>query len=268
MVFPALDPAKARILVTNDDGINAPGLLSLIGIARALSRDIWVVAPETNQSGAGHSLSLSKPLRAREVSERRWAVDGTPTDCVLFAIRHLLADKPPTLVLSGVNRGTNLADDVTYSGTVAAAMEGCLLGIRAIAMSQSYANPNEVPWETAERHGAEVVRRVLAVEWSREALINVNFPAVAPDAVTGMEITRQGHLGFGGHIIERTDPRGAPYYWITYTPTARDLVPGTDIEALRRGAISINPLHLDLTHEAMRRRLRDAFARGASSGKA
>ncbi|HEX2890193.1 5'/3'-nucleotidase SurE [Vineibacter terrae] len=261
MAFPPLDPAKARILVTNDDGINAPGLVSLFEIARALSSDVWVVAPETNQSGAAHSLSLSKPLRAREVSEGKWAVDGTPTDCVLFAVRHLMGDKPPTLVLSGVNRGTNLADDVTYSGTIAAAMEGCLLGIRSIAMSQAYAHPNPVKWETAERHGADVVRRVLAVDWSNEALINVNFPDVDADAVTGMEVTRQGQRGFGGHILERLDPRGTPYYWINYTPTEKDLVPGTDIEALRRGAISINPLHLDLTHETMRRRLREAFSR-------
>ncbi|MCW5747717.1 MAG: 5'/3'-nucleotidase SurE [Alphaproteobacteria bacterium] len=261
MVFAPLDPAKARILVTNDDGINAPGLLSLIEIARALSDDVWVVAPETNQSGAAHSLSLSKPLRAREVSEGRWAVDGTPTDCVLFGVRHLLGDRPPALVLSGVNRGTNMADDVTYSGTVAAAMEGCLLGIRSIAMSQSYTHPEPVKWQTAERHGAEVVRRVLAIEWSREALINVNFPDVPPEAVKGFEVTRQGQRGFGGGIVERIDPRGMAYYWINYTPTERDLVPGTDIEALRRGAISINPLHLDLTHETMRRRLRDAFGR-------
>jgi 5'-nucleotidase len=261
MVFPPLDPAKARILVTNDDGINAPGLVSLYEIARALSEDVWVVAPETNQSGAAHSLSLSKPLRAREVSEGKWAVDGTPTDCVLFGVRHLLGNHPPNLVLSGVNRGTNLADDVTYSGTIAAAMEGCLLGIRSIAMSQAYTHPDPVKWETGEKHGAAVVRRVLAVEWSREALINVNFPDVTAAEVKGMEITRQGQRGFGGHIVERLDPRGTPYYWINYTPTERDLVPGTDIEAVRRGAISINPLHLDLTHETMRRRLREAFTR-------
>jgi 5'-nucleotidase len=176
-------------------------------------------------------------------------------------VRHLLESKPPTLVLSGVNRGTNMADDVTYSGTIAAAMEGCLLGIRSIAMSQAFTHPEPVKWETAEQHGVDVVRRVLAVEWSREALINVNFPDVVPSAVSGMAITRQGQRGFGGHIVERLDPRGTPYYWINYTPTERDLVPGTDIEALRRGAISINPLHLDLTHETMRRRLRDAFTR-------
>jgi 5'-nucleotidase len=261
MVFPPLDPAKARILVTNDDGINAPGLVTLYEIARALSRDVWVVAPETNQSGAAHSLSLSKPLRAREVSDGKWAVDGTPTDCVLFGVRHLMGEDPPTLVLSGVNRGTNLADDVTYSGTIAAAMEGCLLGIRSIALSQSYTHPDPVKWETGEKHGPAVVRRVLATDWSREALINVNFPDVAPGDVKGMEITRQGQRGFGGHIVERLDPRGTPYYWINYTPTEKDLVPGTDIEAIRRGAISINPLHLDLTHETMRRRLREAFTR-------
>jgi 5'-nucleotidase len=261
MVFPPLDLAKARILVTNDDGFNAPGIATLYEAARTLSDDVWVVAPETNQSGAAHSLSLSRPLRAREVSQGQWAVEGTPTDCVLFGVRHLLGDKPPALVLSGINRGTNLADDITYSGTIAAAMEGCLLGIRSIAMSQAYTHPEPVKWKTGRKFAPDVVRRVIETDWSREALINVNFPDVEAGEVIGMEVTRQGQRGFGGHVVERLDPRGTPYYWINYTPTEKDLVAGTDIEALRRGAISVNPLHLDLTHETMRRRLRDAFTR-------
>ena len=259
MNFPRLDLTGARILVTNDDGINAPGLVSLFEAAQTLSDDVWVVAPESNQTGAAHSLSLSKPLRARELSQGKWALDGTPTDCVLFAARHLMQEKPPDLVLSGVNRGANLADDVTYSGTIAAAMEGCLLGIRSIALSQAYKHPEPVKWKTAEEHAADVIRRIVEVEWSRTALMNVNFPDVPAEAVTGMEIVRQGQREFGGQIIERLDPRGTPYYWIDIKPTELDLKVGTDIEALRRGAITINPLHLDLTHESMRNRLHDTF---------
>ena len=164
MSWPSLDPATARILVTNDDGINAPGLEALIEIARALSDDVWVVAPEMNQSGAGHSLSLSRPLRAREITPRKWAIEGTPTDCVLFGARHLLREAPPTLLLSGVNRGANMADDVTYSGTIAGAMEGCMLGLRSIALSQCHATGHPVKWATAVQHGPDAIRRVLSVE--------------------------------------------------------------------------------------------------------
>jgi 5'-nucleotidase len=255
-----VDLTKARILVTNDDGINAPGLQALIAIAEALSGDVWVVAPEMNQSGAGHSLSLSRPIRAREISEHKFAIEGTPTDCVLYGVRHLLAGRPPDLVLSGVNRGTNMADDVTYSGTIAGAMEGCLLGIPSIALSQCYSHDHPVKWSTAEHHGAEVVRRSLKVEWPPEVFLNVNFPDVIASSVSGIEITRQGRRGFGGNIIERMDPRGGTYYWIGYSPTDKELEPGTDIAAIRHGAISVTPLHLDLTHESMRRKLERAFA--------
>jgi 5'-nucleotidase len=253
------DLAKSRILVTNDDGINAPGLEALIAIAGELSRDVWVVAPETNQSGTSHSLSLTRPIRSRELNERKIAIEGTPTDCVLFAARHLLLDHPPDLVLSGVNRGTNMADDITYSGTIAGAMEGCLLGIRSIALSQCYIHGHNVKWATAVHHGADVIRRALALEWPREVFLNINFPDVVAASVSGVEITRQGHRGFGGNIIERADPRGGAYFWIGYTPSDLELEPGTDIAAIRHGAISVTPLHLDLTHESMRRKLKAAF---------
>ena len=206
------DLARARILVTNDDGIHAPGLEALIEIASQLSSDVWVVAPEVNQSGAGHSLSLSRPIRCREVSEAKFALEGTPTDCVLFAVKHLLKDRKPDIVLSGVNRGTNIADDVTYSGTIAAAMEGCLLGLPSIAFSQAYTQPHPVKWGTATHHGAEVARRALAMDWARNVFINVNFPDVVAASVKGIKVTRQGVRGFGGHIVERTDPRGGAYY--------------------------------------------------------
>ena len=251
--------ARTRILVTNDDGIHAPGLEALTEIASQLSSDVWVVAPEFNQSGAGHSLSITRPIRAREIGATKFAVEGTPTDCVLFAVKHLLKARPPDIVLSGVNRGTNMADDVTYSGTIAGAMEGCLLGIPSIAYSQAFMQPHPVKWGTATQHGAEVTRRILEMDWPRNVFVNVNFPDVVAASVDGIEVTRQGRRGFGGNIVERIDPRGGAYYWIGYSPTDQELTPGTDIAAIRRGAISVSPLHLDLTHEPMRRKLKQAY---------
>jgi 5'-nucleotidase len=261
MNYPPLDPAGTRILVTNDDGINAAGLEALTEIAQALSDDVWIVAPEMNQSGVGHALSLSHPLRMRALGDRRFAIHGTPTDCVLFATKHLLADKPPVLVLSGVNHGANIADDVTYSGTIAGAMEGCLLGIRSMALSQAYTRGQPIKWATGVRHAPAIIRDVLSAEWSKEAFVNINFPDVVAASVSGVETTRQGHLGFGGYIEERDDLRGGKYYWVGYAPEAMEPPEGTDAAALRAGRISVTPLHLDLTHEAMRRRLRDALAR-------
>ncbi|SKA39769.1 5'-nucleotidase /3'-nucleotidase /exopolyphosphatase [Enhydrobacter aerosaccus] len=254
-----LNLAKARILVTNDDGINAPGLDALIDIASQLSTDVWIVAPEFNQSGAGHSLSLTHPVRARQVTEKRFALEGTPTDCVLFAVKHLLKDRKPDIVLSGVNRGSNMADDVTYSGTIAGAMEGCLLGIPSIAFSQAYTHPHPLKWETATQYGADIARRVLSMELPRNVLVNVNFPDVVANGVKGVKITRQGVRAFGGHIVERTDPRGGTYYWIAYAPGEHEHDEESDITAVRSGWISVTPLHLDLTHEATRRKLAHHF---------
>jgi 5'-nucleotidase len=251
--------AKARILVTNDDGIHAPGLDALEEIANQLSSDVWIVAPEHNQSGAGHSLSITHPIRARQVNETKFAIEGTPTDCVLFAVKHLLKDRKPAVVLSGVNRGTNLADDVTYSGTIAGAMEGCLLSIPSIAFSQAFTHPHPVKWGTATHHGADVARRILAMDLPRNVFVNVNFPDVVAASVKGTRVTRQGVRGFGGYIVERTDPRGGSYYWIAYAPGEHEVDDQADISAVREGYISVTPLHLDLTHEAMRRKLAAEF---------
>src|SRR5476649_122150 len=166
-----------RILVTNDDGIHAPGLTVAENIARALSDDVWVVAPESEQSGASHSLTLASPLRLRQVAARRYAVTGTPTDCVMMAALSILKDRPPELVLSGVNSGSNLADDVTYSGTVAGAMEGCALGIPSIALSQEPAGSRlDIDWSAGEAHGPAVIRQLLAAGWPQGVLLNLNFP--------------------------------------------------------------------------------------------
>ncbi len=238
-----------RILVTNDDGIHAPGLKSCEKIARALSDDVWVVAPETDQSGASHSLTLNDPLRLREVSDRHFAVKGTPTDCVIMAVKHVMPE-PPDLVLSGVNRGHNVAEDVTYSGTIAGAFEGSTLGIRSIALSQSVigGENRRVPWETAEAHGPQVVRRLLDSRLDTTVILNVNFPPCEPDEVTGIEVTTQGRrdqamLG----IDARVDGRGNPYYWLAFE--RRQFTPGkgTDLRALDDGAISVTPLSLNLT---------------------
>src|SRR5262244_2629208 len=167
-----------RILVTNDDGINAPGLDVCAEIARALSDDVWVVAPEFDQSGVSHSLSLNDPLRMRLVDERRFAIKGTPTDCVIMGVRHILESKAPDLVLSGVNRGQNAAEDVSYSGTIAGAMEATILGIPSLALSQAYgpASREKPHWATALRFGPDIIRKVLAEGMPSNVLVNVNFP--------------------------------------------------------------------------------------------
>jgi 5'-nucleotidase len=207
-----LDLAKARILVTNDDGIHAPGIKVLEAIAKDLSKDVWVVAPETEQSAASHSLTLRRPLRIRRVAPRRFAVDGTPTDCVLLAVNHILKARKPTLCLSGINRGGNLGEDVTYSGTVAAAMEATLLGVPSVALSQVYADRANVPWETGRMHAHGVLRKLTRVEWPRSVLMNVNFPDCAAEAVRGSVVVGQGRHKIGDQLVETTDPRGDPYY--------------------------------------------------------
>jgi len=243
-----IELATARILVTNDDGINAPGLKLLAKIARALCSDVWVVAPEQEQSGASHSLTLSRPLRIRKLGSRRFAVDGTPTDCVLLAVNTILREHRPTLVLSGINAGANLGEDLTYSGTVAAAMEAVLLDVPSIALSQHYEDRRAIPWKTAEAHAAKVIRRLVALPWPRNTLINVNFPAVPADKVRGIAATRQGRRKIGDGVVERADPRGRPYYWIGPLRDESPDTPGTDLHAVTQGKVSLSPIYLDLTN--------------------
>jgi 5'/3'-nucleotidase len=254
-----IDLAAARILVTNDDGINAPGLKLLAKVARALSPEVWVVAPEQEQSGASHSLTLSRPLRIRKLGARRFAVDGTPTDCVLLAVNAIMRESPPTLVLSGINAGANLGEDVTYSGTVAAAMEATLLELPAIAFSQHYESRRAIPWKTAEAHAAAVIRRLTAAPWPRNTLINVNFPAVDAAAVTGIAATRQGRRKIGDGVVERADPRGRPYYWIGPLRDEAPDMPGTDLHAVTEGKVSLSPIYLDLTNGPALAELRKVF---------
>lgn len=242
-----------RILLTSDDGMSAPGLAALERIAAALSDDVWIVAPETEQSGASHSLTLHMPLRYREAAPRRFAVQGTPTDSIVMAVLHILKDEQkPDLVLSGVNRGSNIADDVTYSGTVAGAMEGTVLGIPSIALSQALSNPPSAPvnWETAVTLAPDLIRRLVAVGWPSDVLLNVNFPGIAPEEVTGMEVTVQGQRDQSLLTIDaRTDTRGVPYYWLAFERRFINPPDGTDLKAIAAGRISVTPLHLNLTHD-------------------
>ena len=242
-----------RILLTNDDGIHASGLRVLEGIARQFSDDIWICAPSEEQSGAGHSLSLSRPVRLRRHDERRFSVTGTPTDSVMLGLMKAM-DSPPDLILSGVNRGANLGDDVTYSGTVSAAIEGTLAGIRSIALSQVYAKEgmaDAVPFAAAEAWGARVIAPLLDAPFAERTLVNINFPPIPAEAVKGIRVVRQGFHDYArGSVVEGKDPRGFPYYWfglhgIEHTPGHN-----TDLEAIADGYVSVTPLMLDLTHES------------------
>ena len=213
-----------RILVTNDDGINAEGLDVCEQIARALSDDVWVVAPEYDQSGVAHSLSINDPLRLRSIGPRRFAVKGTPTDCVIMGADHLMKDGPPDLVLSGVNCGRNAGEDVTYSGTVAGAIEGAMLDIPSVALSQAYAmSEGQAPhWDTAIQYAPDLIRRVLAEGIPKDVLVNMNFPDCAPDKVRGVSVTTQGKRNQAQMAIEgRRDGRGNPYYWIAFKAAAK-----------------------------------------------
>ena len=253
-----------RVLITNDDGIHATGLAVLERIAAALGFEAIVVAPETDQSGVAHSLSLSDPLRLREVAPNRFAVRGTPTDCVIMGVRHILGGRKPDLVLSGVNRGQNVAEDVTYSGTVAGAIEGTLLGIPSIALSQAYGpvtGRESIHWACAETLAPALLTRLLAAGIGPGCLVNVNFPDCAPDAVTGTTVTAQGKRDTDlVRVDAREDGRGQPYFWIGFARGRFTPGEGTDLQALARGMVSVTPLRLDLTDHGALPRLAAALA--------
>ena len=243
-----------RILVSNDDGIAAPGIQAL---AEALERvgEVTVVAPEREQSAAGHSLTLHKPLRVYDQGPRRHAVSGTPTDCVAMAVHHLM-DGPPDILVSGINRGANLGDDVTYSGTVSAAMEGTLLGVPSIAVSQVWWDP--AGFDAACEFACGLVRHLLAEQdhgrgLPPDTLLNINVPDLAPDRVKGMRWTVQGKRRFTKEqVVENTDPRGRKYFWIGGSDLEWEGNPDSDHTAVVDGYISVTPVHMDMTnHEAL-----------------
>jgi 5'-nucleotidase len=252
-----------RILVTNDDGIHSEGIDICAEIARTLSDDVWIVAPEHDQSGVAHSLSLNDPLRLRQIGDRRYAVRGTPTDCVIMGVRHVLDGKQVDLVLSGVNRGRNVGEDVIYSGTVAGAMEGALLGIPSIALSQSYKSRSGNPpfWDTGLRFAPDIIKQVLGAGMRKDVLVNVNFPDCAPEDVKGIALAplgrrRQERL----HIDKRFDGRHNPYYWIAYSLQMKmEPEHGTDIATIEDRTIAVTPLKIDITDEPTMTRLAALF---------
>jgi 5'-nucleotidase len=249
---------QLRILVSNDDGIHAPGLAVAERIARTLSDDIWVVAPETEQSGSSHSLTLTMPLRLRQAGPQRFALSGTPTDCVMMAGVHIMKDHLPDIVISGVNRGFNVADDVTYSGTVAAAMEGAVLGIPSIAMSQATngEDDDEALFACADKHGPALVKRLVEIGWPEGVLLNVNFPALPPGKVKRVLVTAQGQRDQSIlRVDERADARGRTYFWVGFKRIFGDPERGTDLHAMADGCISVTPLHMDLTELREQQRL-------------
>jgi 5'-nucleotidase len=239
-----------RILITNDDGIDAPGLAVLERIASELAREVWVVAPEHDQSGVSHAVSLHHPIRIGERGPRRYGITGTPGDCAVMGVSHLMADAPPQLLLSGVNRGANLGLETVFSGTVGGAMTGMLLGIPSIALSQAWTDRANVRWETAAALGADVVRRLLEIGWGAATCLNVNFPDLPADEVGPLTLARQGPgLILGMQVETRVDPRSLTYHWISFRRGPREQGPESDVEALRAGRIAVTPLRYDRTDE-------------------
>lgn len=251
-----------RILLSNDDGIDAPGLAVLEDIARAFSDDIWVFAPSEEQSGKSRAVSLNQPVRVRELGPRRYAVVGTPADAVLLGVREIMRETPPDLVLSGVNRGQNIAEDTSQSGTVAAAIEGMHQGIPSIALSQArnFRRGEVIPWETARVWGPRVLKSLLATGWPPKTVMNVNFPDRLPDDVAGVEVTRQGFRDETiSYIDKRTDLRGFDYFWIGYSGKLSEPPQGTDLRAIYDGRISVTPLHIDMTDHVYADQLARSF---------
>ncbi|MCX7919511.1 MAG: 5'/3'-nucleotidase SurE [bacterium] len=237
---------KPTILVTNDDGIHSPGLLALTRALRSIG-EVYIIAPDREKSAAGHSVTFHHPLRAEKLNKRTIQIDGTPTDCVMYGVLHFLKRKPD-LVASGINRGPNLGDDITYSGTVSAAIEGILHGIPSFAISvASFVKPQ---YAAAARFAKYIATLLLSKELPPDTLLNINVPNLPYTKIKGVEITRQGKRIYRDSIIEKVDPRGRMYYWIGGEEPTYKNEPGTDFYAIAQNKISITPVHLDLTNYA------------------
>lgn len=236
-----------RVLITNDDGVHAPGLAALASRVAEIA-EVVVVAPDRERSAVGHALTLHHPLRAARIADNIYAVDGTPTDCVNLGIHSLLSFRPD-LVLSGINRGANVGDDVTYSGTVAAAMEATLMGIPAIAVSLVTKGAGE-HYEAAAAYAARLAQTVLEKGLPPDTFLNVNVPDQPAELIKVPLITCQGKRSYEGTIVDKVDPRGRSYYWIGTADLSFLDIPGSDYDAVSRGHVSITPLHIDLTNYA------------------
>jgi 5'-nucleotidase len=249
-----------RILLTNDDGIHAEGLAALERIAARLSDDVWICAPDAERSGASRALTLADPIRVRELGPRRFSTTGTPTDCVMLGIHELVEGAKPDLVLSGVNRGANLAEDVTMSGTVAGAIEAMALGVPGVALSQMGFYEGNRSYAAAEAYAPGIIRRLMEVGWPADVVMNVNFPHRPVAEIVEVEVTRQGFRDAHIRVAEkRTDLRGRDYYWMGFRQERSKPAEGTDLRALYEGRISVTPLHIDLTHMPSVRTLKAAL---------
>ena len=249
-----------RILCSNDDGIHAPGMEVLERIAHSLSDDVWTIAPVLEQSGVARAITLHQPIRIQSFGEKRFGIQGTPTDSVMLGVTQLMKDNPPDLVLSGVNNGQNVAEDLTYSGTVAAALQGMMLEIPSIALSQSRFDRSQVQWATAEAHAPDILKKLLKAGWAKDVVMNINFPDCEPHEVKATEITAHGHRDvISMYTEERIDLRGQRYHWVGFRGRLSNPPEGTDLRAIYDGRISITPVHLALTHGATVEKLRDIF---------
>jgi 5'-nucleotidase len=257
-----------RILIVNDDGVNAPGLAVLEEIAREVAGpegEIWTVAPELERSGVSHAISYVNPLRLSQFGARRFAVEGYPADCAVMGVHHILADAPPDLVLSGVNSGHNIAEDTVYSGTVGGAMEGALQGFRAIALSQHYSRRETAPedkFEPARAWGAETVRRLLEAPWEEDLFYNVNFPAVRPQGAPRFAVAPQGRRRGGTFdAVEAASPSGRRFFWLAHRVTDAVAEPGTDVALMHEGFVTVTPMRPDLSARHLFDGAREALER-------
>lgn len=252
---PGAGVKRIKILVTNDDGVTSPGLHALAAAMRKLG-DVWVVAPDRERTAVGHALTLHKPLRINRLEKQVFTVNGTPSDCVNLAVKKILRTTP-SMVVSGINRGVNLGDDVTYSGTVSAALEGTILGVPSIAVSQeSDRKGRKFRFEGAAAYALRVARAVLRYGLPAETLLNVNVPDRPKASIRGVKVTSLSRRRFEDPIVEKMDPHGRKYYWIAGTRVSWDRRKDSDHEAVRLGMVSVTPLHLDITHYAALEQLR------------
>ena len=240
----------SKVLLTNDDGFDAPGLRTLTEVAEELAEEVWIVAPNYDQSGTSHSLSLHSPLRISQKDERKYSVSGTPGDCVAIAVRHLMVSGRPDLILSGINRGANLGIETVFSGTVGAAMAGLLLGIPAMALSQAFNDRGAVRWNTAQALAPKVIRQFAKGDWSQASILNINFPDVPVSEVGPIELTTQGTgLMDDVEVISAIDPRSLEYHWLSLRRSAREDVAGSETFAIEQGRVSVTPLQFERTNQ-------------------
>jgi 5'-nucleotidase len=240
----------SRLLLTNDDGFDAPGLRILTEVAEELAEELWIVAPNYDQSGTSHSLSLHSPLRVSQKDERRYSVSGTPGDCVVMAVRHLMASGRPDLILSGINRGANLGIETVFSGTVGAAMTGMLLGIPSMALSQAFSDRRAVRWDTARALAPKVISQFAKGAWSHGAILNINFPDVPLAEVGPIEVTTQGTgLMEDVDVVSGIDPRSLEYHWLHLRRSARQDTAGSETSAIGHGRVSVTPLQFERTNQ-------------------